>query len=229
MSEVNQPRISPTRLHVSGLGLVWLALATGYLAASASGHRPVAMGIVGLMAGALIAASGNRVAGVFTGAALAAACLHWSDSVFFLAYSPPLFAFAFMAWFFHRTLGPGIEPLITRVARREHPDLTAEMAQFTRSLTWAWSLCFVFLFLASLSLAPLLPLAAWSRWVLVLGYVVPAALFLGEYMYRHRRFPDRSHGSLRVLILNIVAVVKEAAVKPAVKPCGQSPQHRDNP
>lgn len=229
MSEVNQPRISPTRFHVSGLGLVWLALAAGYVAASASGHRAVAMGLVGLMAGALIAASGNRVAGVFAGAALAAACLHWPDSVFFLAYCPPLFAFAFMAWFFHRTLGPGIEPLITRVARREHPDLTAEMAQFTRSLTWAWSLCFVFLFLAALSLAPLLPLATWSRWVLVLGYVVPAALFLGEYLYRHRRFPDRSHGSLRVLILNIVAVVREAAVNPAVKPGGQGPQHRDNP
>ena len=229
MSEVNQPRISPTRFHVSGLGLVWLALAAGYLAASASGHRPVAMGIVGLMAGALIAASGNRAAGVFAGAAIAAACLYWSDSVFFLAYSPPLFAFAFMAWFFHRTLGPGVEPLITRVARREHPDLTAEMAQFTRTLTWAWSLCFVFLFLAALSLAPLLPLATWSRWVLVLGYAVPAALFLGEYVYRHRRFPDRSHGSLRVLILNIAAVVKEAAVKPAVKHSGQSPQHRDNP
>jgi len=57
MSEVNQTRIAPAHMHVPGLGLLWLALAAGYLAASASGHRAVAMSIVGLMVGALIAVS----------------------------------------------------------------------------------------------------------------------------------------------------------------------------
>jgi Predicted membrane protein len=223
MSELNQTSVPPTHIHVPGLGLLWLALAAGYLAASASGHRALAMSIVGLMAGALVAASGRCVAGLLAGVALAAACLHWSDSISFLVYFPPLFAFAFMAYFFYRTLGPGIEPLITRVARKQHPDLPTEIAQFTRTLTWAWSLCFVFLFLAALLLASLLPLDSWSRWVHGLGYAVPATLFLGEYVYRYRRFPDRSHGSLPVLILDIVAVVKEAAVKPNA----QSPQDRD--
>ena len=227
MSEVNQTRAPPTHIHVPGLGLLWIALAAGYLAASVSGHRAAAMSIVGLMAGALIATAGQRFAGLLAGAALAAACLHWSDSIFFLAYFPPLFAFAFMAYFFFRTLGPGIEPLITRVARKEHPDLPTEMAQFTRTLTWAWSLCFAFLFLAALLLAALLPLEFWARWVHGLGYVVPATLFLGEYVYRHRRFPHRSHGSLPVLILNIVAVVKEAAVK-ANAADAHSPQARDH-
>lgn len=182
------------------------------------------MGIAGVMAGALIAASGHRIAGVLVGAGLAGACLHWSDSIFFLAYFPPMFAFAFMAYFFYRTLEAGIEPLITRVARREHPDLTLEMARFTRSLTWAWSLCFAFLFLAALLLAFVLPLASWSRWVLGLGYVLPATLFLGEYAYRHRRFPDRRHGTLRVLVLNIVAVVRDAAIDPAAP----GPRDRDS-
>ncbi len=226
MSEVNQARVTPTHIHVPGLGLLWLALAAGYLAASASGHLALAMGIVGLMAGALIATSGQRLAGLLAGITLAAACLHWSDSIFFIIYFPPLFAFAFMAYFFYRTLEPGSEPLITRVARKEHPDLPTEIVQFTRTLTWAWSLCFAFLFLVALLLASLLPLDSWSRWVQGLGYAVPATLFLGEYVYRHRRFPDRSHGSLPVLILNIVAVVKEAAVKPNA-PNAQSPQDRD--
>jgi uncharacterized membrane protein len=226
MSEVNQTRVAPTHVHVPGLGLLWLTLAAGYLAASVSGHRAVAMSIVGLMAGALIATAGQRFAGLVAGVALAAACLHWPDSMSFLVYFPPLFAFAFMAYFFSRTLRPGIEPLITRVARKEHPDLPTEIAQFTRTLTWAWSLCFVFLFLAALPLAYFLPLDSWSRWVQGLGYVVPATLFLGEYVYRHRRFPDRSHASLPVLILNIVAVVKEAAVKPNA-PDAQSPQASD--
>lgn len=227
MSEVNQTRVTSTGIHVPGLGLLWLVLAAGYLAASASGHRAAAMSFVGLMAGALIATSGQRFAGLFAGVSLAAACLYWSDSIFFLVYFPPLFAFAFMAYFFYCTLAPGIEPLITRVARKEDPDLPAEIVQFTRTLTWVWSLCFVSLFLAALLLASFLPLESWSRWVQGLGYVVPATLFLGEYVYRHRRFPDRSHGSLSVLILNIVTVVKEAAVKPNA-PKAQSPQDRDH-
>ncbi len=227
MSEVNQTRVARAHIHVPGLGLLWLALAAGYLAASASGHRAVAMSIVGLMAGALIAASGQRLAGLLAGVALAAACLHWSDSIFFLVYFPPLLAFAFMAYFFYRTLGPGIEPLITRVARKEHPDLPAEIAVFTRALTLAWSLCFAFLFLVTLMLAYLLPLDSWSRWVHGLGYIVPATLFLGEYVYRHHRFPDRSHGSIAVLVFNIVAVVKEAVAKPNSQNA-QSPQDRDH-
>ena len=225
MSELNQARVPPTHIHVPGLGLLWFALAAGYLAASASGHRALATSVVGLMAGALIATSGQRFAGLLAGVSLAAACLYWSDSMVFLVYFPPLFAFAFMAYFFYRTLGPGIDPLITRVARKEHPDLPAEVAQFTRTLTWAWSLCFVLLFLVALLLASFLPLDSWSRWVHALGYVVPATLFLGEYVYRHRRFPDRIHGSLPVLILNIVAVVKEAAVKPDA-PDAQRPRDR---
>ena len=100
MSELNETRAPPTHIHMPGLGLLWLALATGYLAASASGHRALAMSIVGLMAGALVVASGRCVAGLLAGVALAAACLHWSDSIFFLVYFPPLFAFAFMAYFF---------------------------------------------------------------------------------------------------------------------------------
>lgn len=196
------------------LGLVWIALAAGYLAASASGHRAAALGVVGLMVGALVAASGRRLAGLTAGLALAIACLYWSDSIAFLVYAPPLAAFAFMAFFFERTLRPGAEPLITRVARKEHPDLPVEMARYARTWTRAWSLCFVSLFLAALLSAPVLSLDSWARWVQGLGYAVPTALFLGEYAYRHQRFRDHRHGSLPVLILNIVAVIKEAAVSP---------------
>ena len=197
-----------------GLGLLWLALAAGYLVASASGHRAVALGVVGLMAGALIAATGRHLAGLGAGLALAGACLYWSDSISFVVYAPPLAAFAFMAFFFHRTLRPGAEPLITRVARAEHPDLPVEMARYSRTLTRIWSLCFVFLFLAALLSAPILPLDAWSRWVQGLGYLVPAALFLGEYAYRLFRFRDHRHDSIPALILRIVAVFRQAAVKP---------------
>ena len=202
----------PARSRHPGLVALWLVLAAGYLAVSATGLRVAAMAIVGLMVGALLAASGRLVAGTVTGTALAILCLYFSDSMKFISYAPPLAAFAFMAYFFYRTLRPGSEPLITRVARKEDPDMPADRARYTRMLTWAWSLCFMLLFAVALLLAPLLQLDAWSRWVHGLGYVLPGALFLGEYAFRHHRFPDRKHSSLWVLIPNIVAVSKEAAL-----------------
>jgi uncharacterized membrane protein len=214
MFEARRCRTSHAGFHVPGLALLWLGLAAGYLAASASGHRAMALGVIGLMVGAIVAASGRPVAGVVAGLALAGASLYWSDSVSFVVYAPPLAAFAFMALLFHRTLRRGAEPLITRVARTDHPDMPVEMARYTRALTRTWSLCFVFLFLAALLSAPVLALEAWSRWVHGLGYLVPIALFLGEYAYRHYRFRDHRHASIPVLILKIAAVFKEAAVKP---------------
>ena len=201
------------------LSWLWVALAIGYLAASVSGYRGIAVGIVGLMIGALVAnsvaSSGWRWAGLVAGIVLSSACLYWSASLFFVVYMPPLAGFAFMAFFFQRTLRRGSEPLITRVARKEHPDLPTDIARYTRTLTWAWSWCFVLLLVASLALAPVLPLESWSRWVQGLAVAVPATLFLGEYVYRCHRMRGHRHVSLPVLILNIIAVVKEAAVRPA--------------
>ena len=200
---------------IPGLGALWLCLAVAYLAASASGHRGIALAVVGLMIGALMAASGRRMAGSVTGLALSSACLYWADSLLLVAYMPPIAGFAFMAFFFQRTLRRGSEPLITRVARKEHPDLPTEIERYTRTLTWVWSGCFASLLVAALVFAVLLPLDSWSRWMQGLGILVPATLFLGEYIYRHRRLPDHHHASLPVLVLNSIAVIKEAAVKPA--------------
>lgn len=212
MPETKSSPKPPAPTRSPALVALWLVLAVSYLAASATGLRVLAMSMVGLMVGALLAASGRRVAGVVTGIALAGLCVYFSESIGFIAYAPPLAAFAFMALFFYRTLRPGSEPLITRVARMEHPDLPPDMARHARMLTWAWSLCFVLLFVVALVLAPLLQLKVWSRWVHGLGYVIPGALFLGEYAYRHYRFREQHHGSLLVLIPNIVAASRDAAL-----------------
>lgn len=205
--------------------LLWLALAAGYLAASTTGYRVTAMAIVGLMVGVLLAASGRVMVGAISAAVIVGLCLYFSTSMQFIVYAPALAAFAFMAWFFYRTLRPGSEPLITRVARIEHPDLPPDMASYTRTLTWAWSLCFVLLFTVTLLLAPLVALDTWSRWAHGLGYLLPGSLFLGEYAYRHHRFRDHHHDSLWVLIANIVAVCRDAALSSSM-PDAQSDRSR---
>lgn len=195
------------------VGLVWLGLVAAYLASAALGQRQAALALVGLMAGALVAASGRRLAGLLAGTALAAAAWHFAAAAGFLFYLPPLAAFAFMAFFFGRTLRAGSEPLISRIARKEEPILPPEVARHARRLTGAWAGCFATLFLVALGLAPFLSIEAWSRWVQGLGIVVPATLFLGEYAWRHRRFRHRTPGSLAVLVRNVVAVFREVAME----------------
>jgi uncharacterized membrane protein len=214
MRDARKTQSNAVNRHIPVLGLLWVALAAAYWGASASGQRTLALSVVGLMVGALVAASGRRLLGLVAGLTLAGACLHWSDSISLVVYAPPLAAFAFMAFFFQRTLRPGAEPLITRVARTEHPAMPMEIARYTRTLTRTWSLCFVFLFLVAALSAPVLTLDSWSRWVHGLGYLVPAALFLGEYVYRHYRFRNRRHHSIPELIRKIATVLREAAVKP---------------
>ena len=223
MCKANSPSNIPAPLRRVWLVVLWLALAAAYLIATAAGMRVVAMAVVGMMVGVLLVASGRIITGVFVGAALVVSCVYLSGSMQFIVYAPPLAAFAFMAFFFYRTLRPGSEPLITRVARMEHRDLPPDMARYTRLLTALWSGCFIALFAAALVLAPLLPLATWSRWVHGLGYALPGTLFLGEYAYRHYRFRERRHGSLMVLIPNIVAASKLAALSPDQRD-GQSHQ-----
>jgi uncharacterized membrane protein len=128
-----------------------------------------------------------------------------------LAYLPPLAGFAFMAAFFGATLRRGQVPLVTRVARREHPLLPAELARYTRTLTAIWSASFVLLLVAGVALAFTLPFPAWARWTQGLAIAVPAALFLGEYLHRRVRYARHEHASPLRLFMNIVSVMKDAA------------------
>jgi uncharacterized membrane protein len=200
-------------MRIPGRGLIWLGLSVAYLFASALGDRAAALAVLGLMTGALIAGSGRGIAGLIAGLVLAAAAWRFADAVRMLVFIPPLAAFAFMAFFFGRTLRAGSEPLINRIARKEHPDLPQDMARHARWLTGVWTACFALLFLAALALCTFLPLEAWSRWVQLLGYAVPGALFLGEYVYRRRRFAHSAHGSLAVLVPNVLAVIRESALE----------------
>ena len=220
MNRIN--RSFPGRVRHPGMIALWLALVGAYLVSSALGQHVVATAAVGMMTGALLAASGRVLAGAALGLLLAGLCIYFSGSMQFLIYAPPLTAFTFMALFFFRTLRSGSEALITQVARKEHPDLPTDMQQYTRVLTWIWSLTFLSMLVVALILLPLLPVDTWSLVVHGMGYVAPAALFLVEYLYRHARFPNRPHSSLPILIANIVKVIQENALSQEKSAAGQN-------
>lgn len=209
-------------MRVPPLGLLWLALAAAYFVASALGERAASLAVMGLMAGALVALGGHRHLGVTLGLVLAAALWGAAGSLPYLACLPPLAAFAFMAWFFGRTLKAGNVPFIVRVARMEHPELPLDMERHAAWLTSAWAVLFVGLFATALGLSFVLPLKDWSRWVHALGYAVPAAFFVGELAYRKRRFRSRAHGSLAVLVGNVIAAIRASALEPASRAAPQA-------
>ncbi|MDB5957035.1 hypothetical protein [Ramlibacter sp.] len=88
-----------------------------------------------------------------------------------------------LALFFGRTLRPGHEALITRIARVSEPGLPPQLVLYTRRLTAVWCAYFVLAALLGLG-AP--RAAAWSGMLVWSG---TALLFLGEHWLRPHLFP----------------------------------------
>lgn len=100
--------------------------------------------------------------------------------------------------------GPGPDP-ITQLAERLDPSWRPEMANFTRAVAIAWTYFFLAQCLISGLLAALAPRDIWSLFVNVLDLPLVAAMFIGEYMIRCRRFPDHPH----IGLMGVVRAVRD--------------------
>lgn len=98
---------------------------------------------------------------------------------------------AVFAW----TLRPESVPMVSRFARRERGQLEPELVGYTRTLTVVW----VVFFLAMAAVAATLSLAgwtvAWLAFALFGNYALVAALLVGEYLVRRRRFAHLRHAA----------------------------------
>jgi uncharacterized membrane protein len=196
-----------------------VALALGYplLAHAASHWRSPALALAAGALLVLLASLPGLARGGFAGwlvlaagfAALAAlAALGNPQLPLFL---PPVAINAFLAWLFGHTLARGRMPLIERLVRLLHPaedPLDARVPAYARRLTLLWAALFAALALLAAALATLavpggllaaagiappfaVPLSTWSLWANLLGYLVVGALFVGEYAWRRRVFPQQ--------------------------------------
>ena len=109
---------------------------------------------------------------------------------------PYLTVYAFLFWLFGRTLRPGRQPLITRLATQVHGELPAQIARYTRQVTWAWCVFFAVMALTSMLLFLFEPLPIWSVFNNLLNLPLVVAMYLGEYAWRLLRFPNFSHASI---------------------------------
>lgn len=97
----------------------------------------------------------------------------------------------------------GRVPLIARFAMMEQGTLSAELASYTRTLTWLWTLLFAGAAAASLLLALSGNRDAWSLFTNLINYLLVALLFLGEFVYRRLRFRSYQHQSPLQLLRNV--------------------------
>ena len=184
-------------------GFIAYAVATHW--AMASGRSPgvgTALAVAPVLAGSLWLALRTRRAGWAGLAAVAAAvlvaALAWRTAPFVnLLYPvPSVIVYGALMWVFGRTLAPGREALVTRVARRVHGTLPDDITAYTRQVTWAWCLLFGAMALASALLFAFGPLETWSLFVNVLTLPLIAGMFVVEYAFRLLRYRTFSHVSL---------------------------------
>ena len=133
-----------------------------------------------------------------------------------MQFLPPILMFGFMAWVFGHTLQRDRTPLIESIIRAlngPEDSLDENVLSYARRLTAVWTALFVLLgvintvlalcaepdgLLHTFGLKPVVtvPLSLWSLFANVLNYLLVAALFVVEFLYRQRRFPQQPYRGL---------------------------------
>jgi len=103
---------------------------------------------------------------------------------------------ALAAWF-GATLRPGVDPLVTAMARRVHDVFTPAMEQYSRHVTLAWTLYFVGMAVTSLALFVAGDFDHWSLLANIVTPVLTVAFFVGEYLFRYWLHPEFERVSLQ--------------------------------
>ena len=80
--------------------------------------------------------------------------------------------------------------LCERLVRLLYPEFIPGIAEYLQQVTWVWTVFFAI----NVPVCALLPLLAgqqaWAMYTGVLVYLLMGLLMMGEWLYRHKRFPD---------------------------------------
>jgi len=101
---------------------------------------------------------------------------------------PSLIYLGLTVLFGHTLFSP--PSLCERLVRLLFPEFKPGISEYLYQVTWVWTL----FFFINIFICALLPLLAgpeiWTLYTGVLVYVLMSMLVIGEWLYRHRRFPD---------------------------------------
>ena len=205
--------------HIASLiALAYPVLAHAAVTKDSAGLAVAAIGV--LAAAALLPALVRGSVGAWL-AALATAFACWSLMEARVPelplYAPPVLVPAFMAWVFGQTLARERTPLIAQLIRHMHAEAEREpepaVWPYARRLTLIWAALFALIATVNFVLGAIavpdglllaggiqppisVPQQWWSWFANGIDYGLIAALFLIEYAWRRRRFPDQPYRNM---------------------------------
>ena len=109
----------------------------------------------------------------------------------------------FLMQFFYKTLIKG-PPLIERFVRLEFEELPPDIVVYCRQLTVLWTGFFGFNAFICSALAIWGSPEWWAIYSGVIIFILTALLMVGEYVYRHFRFPDLEFPDLKASARNML-------------------------
>jgi uncharacterized membrane protein len=115
----------------------------------------------------------------------------------YLLYVPPVVIPTMLLIVFARSLTPGQQPVVTRVAVAARGPLPSDMQRYARQVTWFWVISFALIALGALALALFASPQVWSVGTNLVQYLLVGLLFAAEYGYRRWRFRAHSHPGFR--------------------------------
>jgi uncharacterized membrane protein len=114
----------------------------------------------------------------------------------------------FLMYFFFKTLIKG-PPLIERFVRLEFSELPAEIVQYCRQLTVIWVVFFAFNALVCSLLAIWGDPSWWAIYSGVIIFALTVVLMIGEYIWRHYRFPDMEIPDIKTSAKNLAVNARQ--------------------
>jgi len=119
----------------------------------------------------------------------------------YLMFLPPIFIPLSVLMLFARSLRPGQIPIVTRVALQIRGDMPAELERYTRLITQCWVVLLIFMASWSLLLALYATPKFWSLMTNLVQYLLLAAVFVLEYLFRRLYFRHLQHESFPAMVV----------------------------
>ena len=113
------------------------------------------------------------------------------DAIYVALYLPPVLILSFFILNFSKSLLPGQEALLTKIARVIFHDDGPETAIYTSQVTWLWTCFLILILVETIAISLFAPIEVWSLFTNVLNYLFMCLLFIIEYIYRQVRFGYR--------------------------------------
>jgi uncharacterized membrane protein len=177
--------------------MFWLALGYPLLAHLAVVFEQVRLqwlALVWLLAISMWGALAARRPWAWIALLVSAALLYWLVVVgggLYALYVPPAVIPAALFIVFARSLRPGEQPWISRIATvMRGAPLPPPLVVYTRQITILWCGIFVAMFASAVGLAIWASPEVWSLMTNFVHYLVLGAVFVLEFAYRRMRFRD---------------------------------------